>query len=425
MKTVRALRGGRQFTVRPQVWNPRPQRPVIGRCPMLRLTLLLVLWFALPLASATLPGFPQAAAAPEPGVAAASLVANQEPEGRPSPAVPDAAAINHLLRLPIPEQMEFCGEPVPLGRRDVVERLDLELVVILGSQINTAIWFKRIPRYFPLVEAELARRQLPADLKYVALIESNLRATARSSAGAVGPWQFMGSTGSEVGLEHRAWVDERRDWEKSTAAALDHLSALRESFGAWPAALAAYNSGRSRVSRAMEEQRHTDYYDLVLPRETERYVFRALAAKLVIENPERFGIRVPQESLYAPLEVVTHEFEVRRRELPLAAVAQAAGIPYRELCRLNPWLLGAPLPRGPHRLQVPTVNAADFDVALARWETSNPEPQRAYYQVRRGDTLSAIARQHSIPLGDLLQWNDLNGRSIIRPGQELVIQLVD
>lgn len=392
---------------------------------MLRLTLLLVLWFALPAASATLPGLSEAAAAPEPAVAEGSSVPNPEAAVLPSPAVSDASVINYLLRLPIPAQMEFCGEPVPLDRRDVVERLDLELVVILGSQVNTAIWFKRIPRYFPLVEAELARRQLPADLKYVALIESNLRATARSSAGAVGPWQFIGSTGSEMGLEQRSWVDERRDWEKSTAAALDHLSALRESFGAWPAALAAYNAGRWRVSRAMEEQRHTDYYDLVLPRETERYVFRALAAKLVIEHPEAFGIRVPQESLYAPLEVVTHAFEVRRRELSLAAVAQAAGVPYRELCRLNPWLLGAPLPRGAHRLQVPTVNAADFDAALARWETANPEPQRVYYQVRSGDTLSAIARRHSIPLGDLLHWNALNGGSIIRPGQELVIQLVD
>jgi hypothetical protein len=321
--------------------------------------------------------------------------------------------------------MEFCGEPVPLDRPDVAERLDLELVVILGSPVTTTLWFKRIPRYFPQVEAELRERGLPEDLKYVALVESNLRATARSSAGAVGPWQFVGSTGREMGLKRRAWADERRDWEKATRAALDYLGALRESFASWPEALAAYNAGRQRVSRAMEDQQHRSYYDLVLPRETERYVFRMLAAKLIIENPERYGIRVPEDYLYAPLDVAAHELRVRRRELPLAAVAQAAGVPYRELRRLNPWLVGAPLPRGTYRIRVPTANAEGFDGELARWEAANPEPQRVYYAVRRGDTLSAIARRHRVSLRSLMEWNRLNSRSIIRPGQELVIQSVD
>ncbi len=336
-----------------------------------------------------------------------------------------AATINQLLNIQVPQQLELCGEPVPLDRPDVVERLDLELVVILGNPVATTLWFKRMPRYFPLVEAELELRGLPQDLKYVALVESNLRADARSSAGAVGPWQFMGGTGGEMGLEHRAWVDERRDWQKATTAALDYLSALRESFDSWPAALAAYNAGRRRVSQAMEEQQHSSYYDLVLPRETERYVFRMLAAKLVIENPERYGIRVPETYLYAPLDVAMHEFRVGRRELPLPAVAQAAGVSYRELRRLNPWLLGAPLPRGTYRIQVPTANAGGFDGELARWEAANPEPQRVYYHVRRGDTLSAIARRHSVPLRSLLQWNGLNSRSVIRPGQEVLIQAVD
>ncbi|MDF1551647.1 MAG: transglycosylase SLT domain-containing protein [Deferrisomatales bacterium] len=394
----------------------------------MRLPLLLfLLGLALPGVSATIP----AADSDSGGVPPMAAVGEAAPPPEtPRPAasvVPllEAATINHLLSIQVPERMEFCGEPVPLERPDVAERLDLELAVILGNPVATTLWFKRLPRYFPGIEAELERRGLPQDLKYVALVESNLRASARSSAGAVGPWQFMGGTGREMGLEHSAWADERRDWDKATSAALDYLSALRESFDSWPAALAAYNAGRQRVSNAMEEQQHIDYYDLVLPRETERYVFRMLAAKLVIENPEQYGIRVPGARLYAPLDVVVHEFRVRRRELPVAAVAGAAGVPYRELRRLNPWLLGAPLPRGTYRVQVPTANVGSFDGELARWEAANPEPQKVYYAVRRGDTLSAIASRHSVSLHSLLQWNRLNARSIIRPGQELVIQLVD
>ena len=396
------------------------------------LLFLLLLGFALPGGSTTIPvSTDEAEVAPavaHPGPDRSQDVAPPPATLRPAAgAVPPlgAATINHLLNTQVPEQMEFCGEPVPLERPDVAERLDLELVVILGSPVSTTLWFKRIPRYFPMVEAELERRGLPQDLKYVALVESNLRATARSSAGAVGPWQFIGSTGTEMGLERRAWVDERRDWQKATVAALDYLTAMRDSFDSWPAALAAYNAGRRRVSQAMEDQQHTSYYDLVLPRETERYVFRMLAAKLVVEDPERYGIRVPEAHLYAPLDVAAHEFRVQRRTLPVAAVAQAAGVPYRELRRLNPWLVGAPLPRGTYRIQVPTANAGGFDAGLSRWEAANPEPQRVYYEVRRGDTLSAIARRHIVSLHSLLQWNGLNSRSIIRPGQELVIQLVD
>ena len=336
-----------------------------------------------------------------------------------------AATINHLLQLPVPEQMEFCGEPVPLQRADIAERLDLELVVTLGSPVRTALWLRRIPRYFPAIEAALEERGLPMDLKYVALVESNLRADARSYAGAVGPWQFVGSTGEEMGLERHSWVDERMDWDKSTGAALDHLLALRESFGSWPAALAAYNAGRRRVANAMEEQQHTSYYDLSLPRETERYVFRVLAAKLVVEDPERYGIRMEGARAYPPLDTVQYEFEVERRELPLAAVAQAGGLPYRELLQLNPWLVGEFLPRGRHRVALPAGSEGRFGSELALWEAANPESQRVYYQVRGGDTLGAIARRHSVPLRSLLQWNGLNSRSVIRPGQELVIQSVD
>jgi hypothetical protein len=262
-------------------------------------------------------------------------------------------SIDHLLRLPIPERLQFCGEPVPLDGEDVVERLDLELVVILGSPVRTALWLKRIPRHFPLIEREIRERGLPEDLKYVALVESDLKAGAVSRAAAVGPWQFIRSTGSQCGLEQTAWRDERRDWVESTRAALDHLAELREFFGSWPLALAAYNSGKRRVTRALKAQEQADFYGLRLPRETERYVFRALAAKLVVGDPNAYGVHLEEARTYFPLDQVKVMLEVRRRRLPVTAVARAAGVSYRWFLELNPWLRGDQLPRGTHVVAVP------------------------------------------------------------------------
>ncbi len=333
--------------------------------------------------------------------------------------------ISRMLQLPIPSTMEFCGEPVPLERRAVGERLDLELVVTLGSPVRTTLWFKRAPRYFPMIEAYLREHGLPEDLKYVALVESNLRADASSSAGAAGPWQFVRSTGLSYGLRRNSWRDERRDWDDSTEAALEHLVDLHEFFASWPLALAAYNAGKRRVLDAMESQGQRDYYGLQLPRETERYVFRVLAAKLVYESPRAYGIDLEGARLYEPHATVEVTVDVTRRELPLSAVAAAAGVSYWELLDLNPWLVGDSLPRGCHALEVPEAGEAGFGAALAAWERDNPEPASVYYRVSRGDTLSGIARRHGVALRDLLAWNSLSSKSVIRPGQELVVHTVD
>jgi hypothetical protein len=331
-----------------------------------------------------------------------------------------AAWISHLLRLPIPENLEFCDEPVPLDREDVVERLDVEVVATLGSPIRTTLWLKRIPRYFPLIEREIEKRGLPEDLKYVALVESNLRSTAISSAGAAGPWQFVRKTGSSYGLERNRWRDERKDWIESTRAALDMLSDLHKRFGTWPLALAAYNAGLGRIANALRAQGQTDYYGLRLSRESERYVFRVLAAKLIVEDPKAYGIEIEGAPAYPPLETAAVEFSVRRRRLPVAKVAEAAGVSYRWLLELNPWIRGNALPRGRHRVEIPAISSDRFAAALASADSDAPEP--AYYKVRRGDNLSAIARRHNVRVKDLCAWNGLTTKSIIIPGQQLVVQ---
>ena len=331
--------------------------------------------------------------------------------------------IGRLLNLPVPRSFEFCGETVPLDREDTAERLDLELMDTLGSPVRTALWFKRIPRYFPAIEAALEAKGLPQDLKYLTLIESNLRDDAVSSAGAVGPWQFMRGTALANGLEKKDWRDDARAWEDSTQAALAHLESLRQVFASWTLALAAYNSGAGRVSRAMESQGMPDFYGLRLPRETERYVFRAFAAKLVVENPEAYGIRLEGARLYFPEDTVTVDLEVRRARLPLRAVALAGGTSFRGLLRLNPWMTGADLPRGSHRVRLPKSGSADFSASVATWERNNPEPQVVKYRVRRGDTLSAIANRHGVDVDELRTWNGLKAQAILKKDQELFIHV--
>lgn len=338
---------------------------------------------------------------------------------------PATDPVGRLLGLPIPRTVTFCGDRVPLEREDVLERLDLELMDTLASPLRTALWLKRLPRHLPDIEAALKRRGLPQDLKYVAIIESNLRDDAVSGAGAVGPWQFMRETGAAYGLERTDWRDDARSWDESTEAALAHLAELKHEFGSWPLALAAYNSGRGRVGRALESQGETDFYGLRLPRETERYVFRAVAAKLVLESPEAYGIQMDGARLYFPEEVGDLELRVKRSRLPVRVVAGAAGVSYRWFLRLNPWIVGGEVPSGTHTVRVPLAARASVQGAVARWEAENPEKRVVRYRVKRGDTLKAIARRHNVEIDDLRSWNRLGAKASIKRGQELVLYVVD
>ncbi len=330
--------------------------------------------------------------------------------------------ITSLLKVPLPSEFEFCGETVPLDREDVAERLEIELMVALSNPVSTSLWFKRRERYFPVIEPRIGRSGLPADLRYVPVVESNLRAEAVSSARAVGPWQFIRGTGLKYGLTKNGWKDDRRHWEEATDAALRYLAELHREFGSWPLALAAYNAGERRVSRAMETQGQGDYYGLGLPRETERYVFKIMAAKLILENPGDFGIDLADARLYRPEPTAEMTVRVERSRLPLSAVAAAAGVSYRRVRALNAWITGDALPRGVHTVTVPASAERSFEAALARWEAENPEPEVVYHRVQRGDTLSGIARKYGVRLNELLAWNSLSSRSIIRPGQRIAVR---
>jgi hypothetical protein len=264
----------------------------------------------------------------------------------------------------VPDAIQFASEPVPLDRWDVRERLEREFLLTLGNPGQVVLWLKRSARYFPYIEGELRKAGLPDDLKYVAVIESALLPTALSPASALGIWQFIPSTGRHYGLAVTAWWDERRNPESSTAAALAYLKDLRARFGSWPLALAGYNAGEGRVEAALARQGVASYYQLALPSETERYVFRALAAKLILSEPRRYGLQLPAEQLYRPHEADTVEVWVRSRLL-VADLARASGSFYREIKELNPGILQDQLPKGRYLIRIPKGRTTQFAANVA------------------------------------------------------------
>jgi membrane-bound lytic murein transglycosylase D len=272
-----------------------------------------------------------------------------------------------------PAQMHLCGEPVPLNEPEVKEDLDREFTIEVWSRAQTTMWVKRAHRYFPEIERKLRARRLPLDLKYVALAESDLRPLAKSKVGALGPWQFMAPTAQQLQLRADKAVDERLSFGASTDAALTHLEHLHRLFNNWALALAAYNAGEGRVQKAIAVQGVNNFYHLSLPEETERYIFRILAAKIILEDPGRYGFAVPPEQLYAPLSYDEVNLTAPQ-EIPVRRLAEASGTYYRAIKTLNPWIRGDTLAPGTFRLKIPKGSTPRFQAAMRQGEPATPTP---------------------------------------------------
>ena len=234
-----------------------------------------------------------------------------------------------------PTAIDFAGEQAPLQISDVRERLDRELLVNANLDASTLLIIKRANRAFPIIEPILEKYGVPNDFKYVAVIESALL-NAVSPAGAKGIWQFMPETAKEKGMEVNEIVDERYHLAKSTEAACKYFLEAKARFGTWTLAAASYNGGMNGVNKQIEIQKATDYYDLLLNDETSRYVFRILALKEIMKNPDKYGFIVNVDELYVnlPLKKVTVDSSIT----DLAAFAKSQGINYKILKIHNPWL---------------------------------------------------------------------------------------
>lgn len=234
-----------------------------------------------------------------------------------------------------PTEVDFAGEKTPLQISDVRERLDRELLINANLDATTALIIKRANRVFPIIEPILAKYGVPDDFKYLAVIESGL-VNAVSSAGARGVWQFMPETAKEKGMEVNDIVDERYHLEKSTEAACRYLLAAKEKFGSWTLAAASYNGGMNGITKRIEEQKVTNYYDLGLTEETSRYVFRILALKEIMRQPAKYGFNIYPSDLYT--QIPTKKVAVDSSITDLTGFAIAQGINYKILKIHNPWL---------------------------------------------------------------------------------------
>ena len=241
----------------------------------------------------------------------------------------------NVYALPIPEYLDFAGEPVPLSDPDVRERMDRELLVNTYWQSNGLLMFKRANKYFPVIEPILEKYGVPDDFKYLAVIESGLL-NAVSPAGARGIWQIMPATAREYGLEVNDNVDERYHLVKSTEAACEYLLASKERFGSWTLAAAAYNAGNAGINRRLSGQQVEDYYNLLLGEETGRYMFRIIALKEIMSNPKTYGFNFREKDLYTM--VPSFNVEVDKSIDDLAAFALEYEINYKILKIHNPWL---------------------------------------------------------------------------------------
>jgi hypothetical protein len=241
----------------------------------------------------------------------------------------------NVYALQIPAHLNFAGEEIPLDIPDIYERMDRELLVNTYWQSNGLLMFKRANKYFPIIEPILKKHGVPDDFKYLAVIESGL-VNVVSPAGARGVWQIMPSTGKEYGLEINDNVDERYNLEKSTEVACEYLKKSKEQLGSWTLAAAAYNAGNFGVSKRLEEQDVADYYDLLLGEETGRYLFRIVALKEIMSNPDRYGFNFREKDLYS--EIPTYKVEVDTAVTDFAAFAKGYDINYKILKIHNPWL---------------------------------------------------------------------------------------
>ncbi|MBW2095723.1 MAG: transglycosylase SLT domain-containing protein, partial [Deltaproteobacteria bacterium] len=325
-----------------------------------------------------------------------SKASGQEPE------TSDFFSLIPYLRIVSP--LKFCNEQVPLENQDVRERLEKELLLTLWDRPQVILWLKRSHRYLPAIEKMLKENHMPGDLKYVAIAESALRPHAGSRKGAIGFWQFMVDTGRKYGLVINARIDERRNIVSSTGAVIRYFKDLHREFGSWTLAAAAFNMGEEGLMAEILEQDTRDYYQLYLPLETQRFIFRLVSIKLIFRDPAKYGFKLGEKDYYPRLSFERIKITCFQ-ETPIRIIAQAARTQFKVIKDLNPEIRGHYVAAGSHAILIPKGSSEGFQDRYQRYVKKFLAAQKEQvYIVREGDNLSAIAERFDIPLPALLIW---------------------
>ncbi len=282
--------------------------------------------------------------------------------------------------------------------------------------------YKRSGRYRGEMARALKEAGLPEELSWLPLIESGFKLRALSRSRAFGLWQFIPSTGYKFGLKRNAWIDERLDPDKATAAAIAYFKELHQMFGDWATVLAAYNCGEGSVARVIRSQKVNyldnfwDFYER-LPRETARYFPRFLAVLTIINDPAQYGFSLAELDQPLSYETVTIE-----RPVHLSAMAAKLAIEPGELSALNPELRRDATPNTSYALRVPPGKGeallASLD-SMPKW--SPPRIEYVVHRVRRGETLSLLALRYRTSTERIMEANNLRRGKLLRIGQRLKI----
>ncbi len=279
-------------------------------------------------------------------------------------------------------------------------------------------WLKRSGRYMNLFRSVLQREGLPPDLVHLVFVESGFNVNARSVSAAVGPWQFLRSTGKLFGLAVNQWTDERKDPEKSTVAAARYLKHLYSIFGDWPLALASYNAGEGTVMRAIKAQGTSNYWDLRLPRQTEDYVPQFMAVLEITSDPAKYGF--DSVELDEPMEFDEVAF---KGSVDLRTIAKLADCTVAELKQLNPQVLNhaASGRDGIATLRVPQGKGEAIQKKVAAGSALPSVDLTIQHKVRRGETLQKLANQYHVSAKRLALANGIGKKHPLRRAMTLKI----
>lgn len=357
---------------------------------------------------------------------------------KPDPAFPSYNNTNfNVFGLNIPRNLQFCGEKIPVNDYALKDNLEEEFFSNRYWKSGAGFLFSKAQKWFPYIEPILKREGVPDDFKYVAVIESHL-SNATSPMGAVGFWQLVTPTARHYGLIVNEQVDERLDIEKSTMVACRLIKDAYNLFHNWTLAAASYNLGIGGIQNAMAKQKSDNYYDLLLNKETGSFIYRILAYKTLLSNPEHFGIKRKSFSYFPkiPVKIVKVDSSITN----LGAFARHIRSNAVTIRMFNPWLLGNRLEnpeKHSYEIKIPKNDKGDYsgyysDLAndeagrtdsLPAWAAadSTASVQIFTHIVNADQTLKEIAEFYRVSESDILQWNDLKD-AIVKPGQKLIIK---
>jgi membrane-bound lytic murein transglycosylase D len=343
-----------------------------------------------------------------------------------------------VLPVPLPDSMDFAGETVPMNHFGVRENLEQEMLINIYWQSQTMLELKRASRYFPVIEKILKKNGIPQDFKYLAVAESGLTFKV-SPAGAAGFWQIIKSTAVANGLEVEKDIDERYNLEKSTESACRYFNEAYKHFHNWTLVAASYDMGMSGIAKAMEFQKQDNFYALGLNSETARYIYRILALKELLSNPEKFGFFVTHSDLYPPIPTIGVYIDTSIANLADFAIRNHVN--YRILKLLNPWLLTSSFSnpqRQTYVIYLPKKDAVFTDMGENIVYTDTAQADKCLIDtssevqaqctskilvhfVKKDETLESIAKSYHVTKEKLCLWNSLVDSIPIKINDELII----